>query len=507
MSIDERLRPHRGAAARGYLSAQLGLSATQLEIELSRLDPETTFALLLEFIQGVEELINLTLLGFEDPDTAQELAFKPLRPNAGVAAEVRKLVLTQYHPGIAQRAVGTVETLALYAVDVNRGERPDPLLQTGLVGAAAMYLQQRRRLLVSLLYAVPNWCKGKVKLPALGAARFFLELVDGPCSRILDIQHQMMLAHTFDGYWVADLGVVQLKSHEYQPLDDLALEPERLSVMDMFEAGSTADYQKEPEPIDHVFSPQEIRNQIRIMKAAFDEFDLQESEYSSLTDILEWSLNYLVDGYRISINVNVLERQIFERAASGWVRAWLVHESGGLLDSINVFCPFVRVNDDVISTLPLLTRFINHARHAILRRKRRYQIRSGFIFEALVKQKLVEMNFRVENTKRINRKEFDVIAWYEDVLVNIQCKNNEVDLTRVESQPEVFARFVRGRNRYYLHALQKEASREQLLINKFKPAAIAHLVLTKSEVPGSDPRVLAFSKIEQVPQMVRALAS
>ncbi|MGH2199034.1 hypothetical protein ACQ1Z2_15920, partial [Enterococcus faecalis] len=70
--------------------------------------------------------------------------------------------------------------------------------------------------------------------------------------------------------------------------------------------------------------------------------------------------------------------------------------------------------------------------------RRRFQIHTSFIFEDMVKRDLSAMGFQVTDVKRINRKEFDVVAVHRDVIYNFQCKNNWIDLAKVESDRALF---------------------------------------------------------------------
>jgi len=71
-----------------------------------------------------------------------------------------------------------------------------------------------------------------------------------------------------------------------------------------------------------------------------------------------------------------------------------------------------------------------------------------------VKDALNEQGFFVSDVKRIERKEFDVVATKDGVVYNVQCKNNLVDLTRMEENPNLFARYNRRLDRYYADALR-----------------------------------------------------
>jgi hypothetical protein len=58
----------------------------------------------------------------------------------------------------------------------------------------------------------------------------------------------------------------------------------------------------------------------------------------------------------------------------------------------------------------------------------------------MVKREPEAHGFRVTDIKRVNRKEFDVVAVKNDVIFNFPCKNNWIDLRRIESDSSSFVK-------------------------------------------------------------------
>ena len=77
------------------------------------------------------------------------------------------------------------------------------------------------------------------------------------------------------------------------------------------------------------------------------------------------------------------------------------------------------------------------SRTSHLHSRRRFQIHAGFIFEDMVRRDLSGMGFQVTDIKRINRKEFDVVATHGGVIYNFQCKNNWIDLLKLRQKRRV----------------------------------------------------------------------
>lgn len=116
----------------------------------------------------------------------------------------------------------------------------------------------------------------------------------------------------------------------------------------------------------------------------------------------------------------------------------------------------------------------------------------------VVKRDLTRMGFLVTDIKRINRKEFDVVAIDHGVIYNIQCKNNWVDLSKIEAERDLFVRYNRRLMNYYAKALKKELGREQLLKDKFGLDRVVHFVVSRFPVIGADPAIINYNQIEQL---------
>src|SRR3546814_6976980 len=95
-------------------------------------------------------------------------------------------------------------------------------------------------------------------------------------------------------------------------------------------------------------------------------------------------------------------------------------------------------------------------------------------------------------TSRINRQEFDVVTVLGDVIHNFQCKNNWIDLGKLESDRRLLARYNRRLDRYYRNALRKEAGREGLLLGKLGLARIEHHVISRFPVITDNPRLINY---------------
>lgn len=165
------------------------------------------------------------------------------------------------------------------------------------------------------------------------------------------------------------------------------------------------------------------------------------------------------------------------------------------MECLSTYAPLVLSGDHYLSTVTLLSRFAYNWRAQVLDRQKRYQIRAGFIFEDVVKAALEAQGFIVQDIVRINRQEFDVVSLRDGIIWNVQCKNNFVDLKRVDSDAVAFARYNRGLVRSYEKALLKEQNREHLLNMKLGVALVQHMLVSRFPVVTDSPRIVVFSRI------------
>lgn len=102
----------------------------------------------------------------------------------------------------------------------------------------------------------------------------------------------------------------------------------------------------------------------------------------------------------------------------------------------------------------------------------------------------------------MGRAEFDVVATLDGVIYNVQCKNNLVDLNRIESDVRRFVRYNASLDRAYRKALEKERGREHVLLEELGLTSIKHFVVSRFPVATHNPCVLAYGEISRF----RALA-
>ena len=116
----------------------------------------------------------------------------------------------------------------------------------------------------------------------------------------------------------------------------------------------------------------------------------------------------------------------------------------------------------------------------------------------MVERDLSRMGFMVTGIKRINRKEFDVVATRDGAIFNIQCKNNWIDISKIEADRNAFIRYNRYLVNYYARALKKERNREHLLKRELGMDIVVHYVISRFPVIGADQAVINYNQIDQL---------
>jgi hypothetical protein len=233
------------------------------------------------------------------------------------------------------------------------------------------------------------------------------------------------------------------------------------------------------------------------MEASYAEFDLGKTDFGPMARFIVACCQHVRDDYYIKISSTDLRDLMMLCGLSTIAQRRLVYSGNSFEEAVNSFTPFITVGRHDVTTVTLLSRFAYSWKTFCLNRIKRFQIRSGFIFEDEVKKALARQDFVISDIKRIDGHEFDVIAIKGNVIYNIQCKNNLVELARMEQNPKLFARYNLRLDRYYAQALCKEDRRENLLMTRLGLGTVKHVVLSKFPLGTKNPRVMAFREISQ----------
>lgn len=492
--------PLTGADARSLIEAQISAHTAGLTSVLARFNGRHGFHVWLATIRAVEEFINLPLFGLDPKDgLSEEIAgFGLAMPNPAALASIRSALVGKFGEPFAQRFTMTVIQASAIGTAFRMNGLHDAAAGFATIGHAVGYFQSRRRHLIAILYALPIAGTGKAKLQRLDTINQFLPAIEHSAQTLTGLYQKLMLADVFPDFTLEVDHAGFAANHDYEPLDSIFLEPERASIVEMELAITNGAPELEPVDPRLLFSRAELRNNIRLIEAAYAEFDLAGTAFGPVARMTEASLVGCRDDYVVKLGRRDFDRLAKKCGLSGATAEMMVHRGGDFVTNVNTVAPFIAVGDSYVSTVTLLGRYLYYWKSACLNRIRRFQIRAGFIFESNVKVALAKQGFTVTEVKRVNRKEFDVVATLDGVIYNLQCKNNLVDLSRIETSPSLFARYNRRLDRSYARALAKEEGREQLLKDKLGLGSVRHLVVSRFPIATVNPHVITFSHIDRL---------
>lgn len=484
--------------SRDEIEGRLAELQERVGATLASFEARSAMRCLLDTLRAVEELINLYTVDWDDEVFEQQLFGFPVMLSAQnllLLARIRKRLATRLDRPLIER----LTMLIVQGSDIGVAFKGHDALEaaSGFDTLAAMigYLQSRRRHLVGLLHFIPTACRGTKSIRQEEALNVFLPIVEFSGAPMMGAQYALMVKLAQER-----LGIPDDANAETAMLSGLFLEPERASIVEMPNSPEGWQMLKAKEQVrsDRLFSAAELRNDILICEAAYAEFDLRSTEFAVAASLIRrLSREFIEDDYWIRISPEDLARVTAQEGASRPLMAALICGADTYMECLSSYAPLVLAGDHYLSTVTQLSRFAYSWRARGLDRQKRFQIRAGFIFEDVVKAALEKQGFMVQNIVRINRQEFDVVSLRDGIIWNIQCKNNYIDLTRVDSDAVAFARYNRGLVRAYEKALMKEQNREHLLKMKLGVEPVEHMLVSRFPVVTDNPRVVVFSRIAE----------
>lgn len=462
-----------------------------------------------ETIRAVEEFINLPKFAIADDQLRAWLCAirldDPFVSNPGPTwLAVRRALAPHLDPSVIARFTRTMlyagtmgVAFAMHGQDARSAQ-----ITLDAVGGAVDYFQSRRRHFVSLLYTMPYACSGSAVLEPHDALAVLLPQVEHSCVAITGFHQKLALLDALPDFHLEIDSIGAMASHGFETLDDYFLEPERASIHVMAELRGDQFTIPAMEALDRrkIFSAAELRNGVRLIGATYEAFGLKDSDFSAMGLLVIAFTRHCRDDYYVEIEKEKFRSML--RAQSklnpAELETLLVNKPSDYAKNTNAYQPFLDLGDRIVSNVNLLSRFLYAFKNVHLGSRRRFQIHAGFIFEDMVKRDLERLGFTVTIVKRINRKEFDVVATRGGVIFNIQCKNNWIDLSKIEAERELFVRYNRSLTNYYARTLKKERGREHLLKQELGMDKVVHYVVSRFPVIGADPAVINYNQIDRL---------
>lgn len=482
-----------GQTLKDVLEEQVDLGTRDTIDKLTHLHGPTTLASLQHIKRGIEELINIELAAQREPDLEAALEqsigqnhhalLKTLDENfaPGVSSRVAELLahtttlrgfLTSYHTDCD----GKFSNLETYADLAN-------------------FLKSRRHHLNTLVYAIADLARGETKLSLNDLYYLTFHTIERSFVAGLTSLHQKltMLAVFPDYRCQTDgHGLLDTDPRSETLLDDQYLDAERMAITAIepaLAAESTYDRRK-------ITSVPELRHQLLTIETSYAPYDLARQGFSDLRRFAEEVMAYAKDDYYLRIPDDAFNAILIRYKHAPWQRRVVYSPAAGhpLHGS---YAAFSQHGNVFYSDLMMLLRFGYRVRDHLLERNRRYQIKSGFIFEDSLKSELPALGFEVLDIKRIDRKEFDVVAKRAGTVYNLQCKNALLDRNLMETNLRQFVRNNRRIVSYFKKALVKEEGREELLRRATGAQTVKHFVVSQFPVFTDDERIIPMRKLAQ----------
>jgi hypothetical protein len=484
------------SAAEDALVNRIALQEQQIADALAPYEPLSATYAWFDTLRAIEECINLITVDWNDEDFEQDLISLPLaqlQQVPGRLAAVRQRVTARFGEKFCNR----FSNLLIQGMSIAMAFASHGFMEVAAgfrtVGTMMGYFQSRRRHFVGLLHMLPHACRGRQVVVPLDTLNIFLPIIELSAVQMMGAQNALIVKLAR-----SKLGLPECESSEIAMLDNLFLEPERARITEVPITGKGAEILKSREPLspDRLFSAAELRNDILAIEAVYAEFDLADTDFAAAAALVRrLSRDFIDRDFWVAIRPADLVALSNELGVSPALRSALVHSAPGYMACLSTYAPFILIDGVYRSTVTLLSRFLYYWRAQVLERQKLFQIRAGFIFEQAVADELKQQGFIVQDITRINRREFDVVTLRDSVIWNVQCKNNFVDLVRVEADARRFARYNAMLVRSYERALTKECNREHLLKLKLSLDAVQHLLVSRFPVVSANPRIVPFSRI------------
>lgn len=498
-----------GVAAEALIATMLSQHEGGVSSTLGRYDRRSAVSAWHEVLRGVDEFLNILWFGIDPgPDKTWLLAC-PLDGQILMDPQrmprLLEIVGRRYDAAVVHRFRRTVVQLAeTDRTFKERGIQPMGLpngIDTLETGGA--YLQSRRRHLVSLFYAMPSSCAGRMSLETVLALPTLACLVEHCCATLTGLHQKRLLMNVHPDFTLTETPWGYVGNHEFEELERHFLEAERVSIFAMTQErpDMVAPFRLEDQPADEVFSAQELRNNVRALAAAYAAFG-DDPGFAAMSRVIIALSRRCEDDYFVRLDRTELETLIANQLVlpADKMMDWMVAGPGSYAEQTNRHHPFVEIDGRLEGDVVLLSRFLNAFKNLHLASQRRFVIHSGFIFEDMVKRDLATMGFDVKPIKRVGRREFDVIAVRGDTIFNLQCKNNALDLSQLEAQPRRVAAANRRLLAYYRGALRKERARQGILQAELGLTKIRHFVVSRFPVITTNPAIIPFNALARLEQ-------
>ena len=474
-----------------YLTSGVNGGVVELQKRMSGFNSRSLFDTWFHFVRQIEEFVNIR---YEYGESCEEV-FRNIHLNRKCELEeISSPVENNFGKDVAERFHDLADLFTGYtSLDFDGRKIKDCPVET--LYDLLMFLMARRLHIMTILNLIPIWTQGDLPLRREDIPNKMNEWI-GILMNITTGCQAILEAKCLPGFYgkMSMSGRMEF-SHQYTPLDKNYLEPQQLTPVELEQYRNDRLGKRVAKKNRAVCSKEEFELTMQNEKAYNERYGIKEKEgYKELMAFMDEMKMYFKDDYLIEVPQNE-----FQRLCGSYGNLELYKEMEDFDDIENSRCGFVKMDGVYYSTYFMLIRYFTNTVMKMLRRRRRYQIDAGFVFEEQVKDAVREYGFEVQdNCKRIERKEFDVVCVKDGVIYNFQCKNNYMNVSTIGLK-ETTATCRRNKQliSYYKAALRKEEGREHLLKWKLGIDKVKHFVIPRYPVVSDNERIIPFNRIDE----------
>lgn len=472
-----------------FLTTGVKSCIDELKMKMYGYNCNSLFSTWFYFVRLIEEFINIR---YEFGESCEEV-FKCIHLDRKSELVVpSSAVEKDFGADVNARFLELAELFAGYSYGEFDGskviERPVETLYDLLV-----FLQARRFHVMTILNLIPIYAKGHMIFQRVDMPNKMKDWV-GILMNITTGCQAIMEAKCLPDFHATVTPIGLMFNQKYTHLDKNFLEPQPLTPVELEQYRNDRLGERDTKKERSICSKDELELTMKNDKVYNERYGITEKkEYKELVSFMDKMKLYFKDEYAIEV-----PQYEFERLQETYSNLELYKEITDLEDIENSRYGFVKMDGFYYSTYFMLIRYYTNCVMKMLRRRRKYQIEAGFMFEEQLKKIVRSYGFDVkDDCKRIERKEFDVVCVKNGIIYNFQCKNNYINVSTIGlKETTETCRRNRQLNSYYKAALRKEESREHLLKQKLGIEKVKHYVVSRFPIITDSEHVIPFNRLE-----------
>ena len=498
-----------GISMRTLISDLIEYNLSCFSNSIRKYDKTNLFDMSGRMIRGIEEFINL--LTEIDSNKYMYLLQFPLSEPQQIK-KLENLLFTNFPDAkLVGRLVNIYLQLSAYK-DATKALGID--LAFNNIGEGIAYLQSRRIYLHTIQPMIINSCEGNEKISSRDFLLVIFPLIEFHLFTVGTLTFDLEVSHCLEDYEIKVNGTFPNLSissdYIWDSLESFFLYPTRYLPADHIHI---LQLQKKLPKLElrkleknKILSYSECLTQIDFLEKLFEEYNLKEYNkfvlFSKL--IKEFRQNVHYDYYIVIPKTELLKKlkKVFGKKNVNETYNQLLIPKSGFIRIINSKNPFIYFQKNLYSTIYRINMFLFDIVLDFLSKQKKFQIDSGFIFEKVMKEKLIKNGHSMKNITRVKNdngtfSEFDVVTTKEGTIYNFQCKNNYLDNSHIKEDYERFGKENKHLIKMYEKAYNKERAREGLLLKRLKLKKIKHYVITRFPVITRKSYIITFQNFEE----------